>query len=167
MQMKTTWAAPTAARDRTKRRIGVRARMAAAGFGIALAVSSAGAAGHAGAAGIVRFTGALVDRYDVTFDTPSLGASGSASAAALRFDAHGRRLPGAHLALVGPDGQPLSQPAGAAVRATWHDARDDRAVPLEAGRAHRVGPYGGVLTIAGPDMETGAVAPVVIRIRHP
>jgi len=167
MQTKTRRAAPTAARDRTKRRIGVGARMVAAGIGIALAVSSASAAGHASADGIVRFTGVLVDLYDVTFDAPSLGASGSATAAALRFDAHGRRLPGAHLALVELDGQPLSRPAGAEVRATWRDARGDRVAPLEAGRAHRVGPYGGVLTVAGPDTETGAVAPVVIRIRHP
>nr|WP_321807726.1 thioesterase [Burkholderia sp. BCC1993] len=137
------------------------------GIGIACAMSGAGAAGQANAGGVMRFTGGLVDLYDVTFDAPSIDASASAMAATLRFDAHGRRLPGAHLALVGLDGQPVSQPAGAAVRATWRDARDDRVVPLEAGRAHRVGPYGGVLTIAGPDMETGAVAPVVIRIRHP
>ncbi|WP_322022550.1 thioesterase [Burkholderia sp. BCC1977] len=167
MQTKTRRAAPAVVRDRTKRRIGARLRIVATGIGIACAMSGADAAGHANADGIVRFTGALVDLYDVTFDAPSIGASSSASAATLRFDAHGRRLPGAHVALVGLDGQPLSRSAGAEVRATWRDARDDRIVRLESGRAHRVGPYGGVMTVAGPDMETGAVAPVVIRIRHP
>ena len=32
--------------------------------------------------------------------------------------------------------------------------------------SYRVGPYGGVMTLAADD-ATGAVAPVVIRIRHP
>ncbi|KUY57160.1 thioesterase [Burkholderia sp. RF2-non_BP3] len=154
-------------RDRTKRRIGTRLRIVATGFGIAFAMSGAAAAEPVHANGIVQFTGALVDLYDVRFDAPSIGASSSATAATLRFDAHGRRLPGAHVTLVELDGQPLSRRAEAAVRATWRDARDDRIVPLEAGRTHRVGPYGGELTVAGPDMETGAVAPVVIRIRHP
>lgn len=167
MQTKTGQAAPAAVRDRTRRRIGTRLRIVATGFGIAFAMSGAGAAEQAHADGIVRFTGALVDLYDVRFDAPSIGASSSATAATLRFDAHGRHLPGAHVTLVELDGQPLSRRAEAAVRATWRDARDDRIVPLEAGRAHRVGPYGGELTVAGPDMETGAVAPVVIRIRHP
>ncbi|MGU7838357.1 thioesterase [Burkholderia sp. AW33-5] len=167
MQTKTGQAAPAAVRDRTKRCIGTRLRIVATGFGIAFAMSGAAAAEQAQANGIVQFTGALVDLYDVRFDAPSIGASSSATAATLRFDAHGRRLPGAHVALVELDGQPLSRPAEAQVRATWRDARDDRIVPLEAGRAHRVGPYGGELTVAGPDMETGAVAPVVIRIRHP
>ncbi|RQR88211.1 thioesterase [Burkholderia sp. Bp9012] len=167
MQAKTGQAAPAAVRDRTKRCIGARLRSVAAGFGIAFAMSGAGAAEPVHANGIVRFSGALVDLYDVRFDAPSIGASSSATAATLRFDAHGRRLPGALVALVELDGQPLSRPAGAEVRATWRDARDDRIVPLDSGRAYRVGPYGGVLTVAGPDMETGAVAPVVIRIRHP
>ncbi|CAG9241716.1 Thioesterase [Burkholderia diffusa] len=167
MQTKTGQAAPAAVRDRTKRRIGTRLRIVATGFGIVFAMSGAGAAEQVHANGIVQFTGALVDLYDVRFDAPSIGASSSATAATLRFDAHGRRLPGAHVALVELDGQPLSRPAEAQVRATWRDARDDRIVPLEAGRAHRVGPYGGELTVAGPDMETGAVAPVVIRIQHP
>ncbi|RQZ69374.1 thioesterase [Burkholderia sp. Bp9004] len=167
MQTKTGQAAPAAVRDRTKRCIDARLRSVAAGFGIAFAMSGAGAAEPVHANGIVRFSGALVDLYDVRFDAPSIGASSSATAATLRFDAHGRRLPGAHVALVELDGQPLSRPAGAEVRATWRDARDDRIVPLDSGRAHRVGPYGGVLTVAVPDMETGAVAPVVIRIRHP
>ncbi|WP_069226704.1 thioesterase [Burkholderia diffusa] len=167
MQTKTGQAAPAAVRDRTKRRIGARLRIVATGFGIAFAMSGAGAAEQQHADGIVRFAGALVDLYDVTFDAPSVEASSSATAATLRFDAHGRCLPGVHVALVELDGQPLSRPAGAEVRATWRDARDDRIVPLEAGRTHRVGPYGGVLTVTGPDMETGAPAPVVIRIRHP
>ncbi|MGU7811278.1 thioesterase [Burkholderia sp. AW49-1] len=164
MQTKT---AQAAVRDRTKRRIGARLRIVAAGFGIVFAMSGVGAAEPARADGIVRFAGALVDLYDVGFDAPSIGASRSAAAATLRFDAHGRRLPGAHVALVELDGRPLSRPAGAEVRATWRDAGGDRIVPLDSARAHRVGPYGGVLTVAGPDMETGAVAPVVIRIRHP
>lgn len=153
-------------RDRTKRRIGARLRIAATGIGAALAMSGAGAAGHANADGVVRFTGVLVDLYDVTFDAPSIGVSSRATAATLRFDAHGRRLPGAHVALMGLDGQPISRSAGTAIRATWHDARDNRIVSLESGRAHRIGPYGGVVTIAA-DEATGAVAPVVIHIRHP
>ena len=48
----------------------------------------------------------------------------------------------------------------------WRDAHDDRSVPLASGRTYRVGPYGGVMTLAA-DEETGAEAPVVIRIRHP
>ncbi|KUY96292.1 thioesterase [Burkholderia territorii] len=164
MQTKTGQTARAALHDRTKRRIGATLRIVATGFGIAFAMSGAGAAEQVHADGIVRFAGALVDLYDVTFDAPSVDAS---SGAMLRFDAHGRRLPGAHVALVELDGQPLSRAAGAEVRATWRDARDDRIVPLEAAGTHRVGPYGGVLTVAGPDMETGAVAPVVIRIRHP
>ncbi len=169
MRTKATQAASAVVRDRTMRRVCDRLRIVAAGVGIACAMSGAGAAGHANANadGIVRFTGALVDLYDVTFDAPPIEAANSAMAATLRFDAHGRRLAGAQVALVGPDGRPPAQSAGADVRATWRDARDDRSVPLVSGRAHRVGPYGGVMTVAGPEMTTGAVAPVVIRIRHP
>ncbi|AXF24205.1 thioesterase [Burkholderia pyrrocinia] len=147
-------------------------RMMAIGLGVAFAMSNAMAAGQAATDGIVRFTGALVDLYDVTFDAPSGAvvegweATGSGAAATLRFDAHGRRLPGAHVALVGPDGTPFAPAAGAGVRATWRDAHDDRSVPLVSGRAYRVGPYGGVMTVAADD-ATGAAAPVVIRIRHP
>ncbi|KHK60390.1 thioesterase [Burkholderia sp. A9] len=153
--------------DRTMRRVANRLRIVATGIGIACAMSGAGAAGQANAGGVMRFTGALVDLYDVTFDAPSIDASASATAATLRFDAHGRRLAGAHVALVGLDGQPLARTAEAEVRATWRDARDDRSVPLDPDRAHRVGPYGGVMTVAVPEMTTRAVAPVVIRIRHP
>ncbi|RQR42123.1 thioesterase [Burkholderia sp. Bp9142] len=167
MRTKATQAASAMVRDRTMRRVCDRLRIVATGIGIACAMSGAGAAGHANADGIVRFTGALVDLYDVTFEAPSIDAADSATAATLRFDAHGRRLPGAQVALVGLDGRPLAQSAGADVRATWRDARDDRSVPLVSGRAHRIGPYGGVMTIAGPDMKTGAVAPVVIKVRHP
>jgi hypothetical protein len=147
-------------------------RKAAIGLGVAFAMSSAVAAGHAGSGGDVRFTGALVDLYDVTLDAPSgvrvegrQRVSGGA-AATLRFDAHGRRLPGAHVALVGPDGAPFAPDVAARVRATWRDAHDDRSVPLVSGRVYRVGPHGGVMTVAA-DEETGAEAPVVIRIRHP
>ncbi|UEP38452.1 thioesterase [Burkholderia ambifaria] len=167
MRTKATYAASAVMRDRTMRRRCDRLRIVAVGIGIACAMSGAGAAGHAHADGIVRFTGALVDLYDVTFDAPSIEAADTATAATLRFDAHGRHLPGAHVALVRPDGEPLVQSAGAEIRATWRDARDDRSVPLVSGRAHRIGPHGGVMTVAGPEMQTGAVAPVVIRIRHP
>ncbi|WP_176046052.1 thioesterase [Burkholderia sp. BCC1644] len=143
----------------------------ALGLGVVLAMSNAMANGQATSDGVVHFTGALVDLYDVTFEAPS-GAfvegremTGSA-AATLRFDAHGRRLPGAQVTLAAAGGTPFEPDAVAGVRATWRDARDDRSVPLVSGRAHRVGPYGGVMTVAA-DGETGAVAPVVIRIRHP
>ncbi|MGS0891796.1 thioesterase [Burkholderia stagnalis] len=144
------------------------ARMMAIGLGVGFAMSDAAAAGQAAAGGIVRFTGALVDRYDVTFDAPSGAivegreAAGS-GVATLRFDAHGRRLPGAHVAWIGLGG---TSDADAGVRATWRDARDDRSVPLVSGRAYRIGPYGGVMTVAA-DEATGAAAPVVISIRHP
>ncbi|BAX62464.1 thioesterase [Burkholderia stabilis] len=164
-------AASAAMRNRTVRCAGA-VRMMAIGLGVVLAMSNAVAAGRqATSDGVVRFTGALVDLYDVRFDAPSgavvegRDAAGS-GVATLRFDAHGRRLPGAHVALVGPDGAPFALDADSGVRATWRDAHDDRSVPLVSGRAHRVGPYGGVMTVAA-DEATGAVAPVVIRIRHP
>ncbi|MFP3502916.1 thioesterase [Burkholderia sp. SIMBA_062] len=166
MRTKAMHAASARMRGRTMPRMRDM-RIVAAGIGIACAMSGAGAAGHANPDGIVRFTGALVDLYDVTFDAPSIEAAGSTTAATLRFDAHGRRLPGAQVALVRPDGAPLVQSPGAEIRATWRDAGDDRSVPLVPGNAHRVGPHGGVMTVAGPEMQTGAVAPVVIRIRHP
>ncbi|WP_409410340.1 thioesterase [Burkholderia cenocepacia] len=153
-------------RDRTKRRIGARLRIAATGIAAALAMSGAGAAGHANADGIVRFTGVLVDLYDVTLDAPSIGASSQATTATLRFDAHGRRLPGAQVALMKPDGAVFAPDDGTAVRVTWRDAHTERSMPLAPGRVHRVGPYGGVMTVAA-DEATGAVAPVVIHIRHP
>lgn len=160
-----------AMRNRTVRCAGA-VRMVAIGLGVVFAMSNAVAAGQAASDGVVRFTGALVDLYDVTFDAPSGAvvegreAAGSGAAAMLRFDAHGRRLPGAHVALVGPDGALLALDVDSGVRATWRDAHDDRSVPLVSGRVHRVGPYGGVMTVAA-DEATGAVAPVVIRIRHP
>ncbi|RQS37044.1 thioesterase [Burkholderia sp. Bp8992] len=146
-------------------------RRIALGLGVALAMSNAAANGQAGSDGVVHFTGALVDLYDVTFDAPSgafvEGPGMTRSAVAtLRFDAHGRRLAGAHVTLAAANGTPLEPDAGSGVRATWRDARDDRSVPLVSGRAYRVGPYGGVMTVAADD-ETGAVAPVVIGIRHP
>ncbi|MCA8422754.1 thioesterase [Burkholderia seminalis] len=159
-----------AVRNRTASRTGGVQRIAV-GLGVALAMSSAMANGQATSDGVVHFTGALVDLYDVTLDAPS-GAfvegrerTGSA-VATLRFEAHGRRLPGAQVTLAAADGTPFEPDAGSGVRATWRDARDDRSVPLVSGRAYRVGPYGGVMTVAADD-ETGAVAPVVINIRHP
>nr|WP_175776345.1 thioesterase [Burkholderia anthina] len=150
-----------------RRRIAGRLRIVVAGIGVAFAMSGAVAAAPAEAGGIVRFTGALVDLYDVTLDASSVEAAGSATAVRLRFDAHGRRLPGAHVTFAGVDGRPLSRVAGAGIGATWRDEGDSRSVPLVSGRAHRVGPYGGVMTVAASETATGAVAPVVIRIRHP
>ncbi|VWC92360.1 thioesterase [Burkholderia contaminans] len=164
-------AASVAMRNRTVR-CGGAVRQIAIGLGVAFAMSNAVAAGHAASDGIVRFTGALVDLYDVTLDGPAgvvvegrEVASGGA-AATLRFDAHGRRLPGAQVALVGPDGAPFSPDVASRMRATWRDAHGDRSVPLVSGRTYRVGPYGGVMSLAA-DEATGAEAPVVIRIRHP
>ncbi|MBN3749550.1 thioesterase [Burkholderia sp. Se-20373] len=164
-------AASVAMRNRTVRCAGA-VRQIAIGLGVAFAMSNAVAAGHAASDGIVRFTGVLVDLYDVTLDACTgeavegrAVASGGA-AATLRFDAHGRRLPGAKVALVGPDGAPFSPDVASRVRATWRDAHGDRSVPLVSGRTYRVGPYGGVLSLAA-DEATGAEAPVVIRIRHP
>ncbi|MDN7876306.1 thioesterase [Burkholderia aenigmatica] len=171
MRNDTKRAVSVAMRNRTVQRAGAVRRIAI-GLGVAFAMSNAVAAGHAASGGIVRFTGALVDCYDVTLDARSRvvvegreRANGGA-AATLRFDAHGRRLPGAHVALVAPDGAPFAPDVAAGVRATWRDAHDDRSVPLVSGRTYRVGPYGGVMRLA-VDEETGAVAPVVIRIRHP
>ncbi|MCA7997078.1 thioesterase [Burkholderia metallica] len=165
-------AASVAMRNRTVRRAGIVRRMAI-GLGVALSMSHAvAAAGHAAPGGIVRFTGALVDLYDVTLDAGPGGvvedgaAAGTGAVATLRFDAHGRRLPGADVTLVTPDGARFAADAGSGMRATWRDALADRGVPLVSGRAWRVGPYGGVMTLA-TDEETGAVAPVLIRIRHP
>ncbi|AOI75387.1 MULTISPECIES: hypothetical protein [unclassified Burkholderia] len=141
-------------------------------FAMSIAMPNAMAAGQPASDGVVRFAGSLVDLYDVTLDAPAgvqvdaRDAAGGAATATLRFDAHGRRLAGAQVALVGPDGAPLASDGGAAVRVTWRDARDERSVPLAPGRAHRVGPYGGVMTVAA-DEATGAVAPVLIHIRHP
>ncbi|KVK74929.1 thioesterase [Burkholderia cepacia] len=163
--------ASAAMRNRTVRRAGA-VRTIAIGLGLACAMSSATAAGHAAPGGVVRFAGALVDLYDVSLDArPGVVAAGremasDGAAATLRFDAHGRRLPGAQVALVGPDGAPFAPDAASGVRATWRDAHDDRSVPLVSGRPYRVGPHGGVMTLAADD-ATGAVAPVVIRIRHP
>ncbi|WP_175900449.1 thioesterase [Burkholderia seminalis] len=159
-----------AVRNRTTWRMGAVPRIAV-GLGVVLAMSSAMSSGHATSDGVVHFAGALVDLYDVTLDAPSVAfvegqeATGSA-VATLRFDAHGRRLPGAQVTLAAASGTPFGPDAGSGVRATWRDARDDRSVPLVSGRAYRVGPYGGVMTVAADD-ETGAVAPVVINIRHP
>ncbi|WP_416269667.1 thioesterase (plasmid) [Burkholderia cepacia] len=164
-------AASAATRNRTVRRASPVPRIAI-GLGVALAMSNAMAAGHAAPGGIVRFAGALVDLYDVTLDArsvvvaPGREVAGGGAVATLRFDAHGRRLPGAHVALVGPDGAPFVPDAASGVRATWRDAHDDRSVPLVSGHSYRVGPHGGVMTLAADD-ATGAVAPVVIRIRHP
>ncbi|EML1598551.1 thioesterase [Burkholderia cenocepacia] len=169
-------------RNNAKRSVSVTAMSAGAvrkrvfGLGIVLAMStvmsSAMAAGQPASDGVVRFTGSLVDLYDVTLDAPmdalvdaGQAADGGATAT-LRFDAHGRRLPGAQVALVKPDGAAFAPDDGTAVRVTWRDAHTERSERLAPGRVHRVGPYGGVMTVAA-DEATGAVAPVVIHIRHP
>ncbi|RQX82926.1 thioesterase [Burkholderia anthina] len=151
-------------------------RRTVVGLGVVLAMSTAMsnamAAGQPAPDGVVRFTGSLVDLYDVTLDAPAgvlvdaRETANDAATATLRFDAHGRRLPGAQVALVGPDGAPFAPDGGAAVRTTWRDAHAGRSVRLAPGQVQRVGPYGGVMTIAA-DEATGAVAPVVIHIRHP
>ena len=166
MRTKAGQAASTAVRARTMWRVGGKLRAVATGMGAACAMAAAGAAERGNADGIVRFTGALVDLYDVTFEAPPSDSVEGATAT-LRFDAHGRGLPGVEVALVRPDGRPLRR--SGVIRATWRDARSDRSVWLALDRTHRVGPDGGVLTVAGPapESETGAVAPVVIRIRHP
>ncbi|UTV58146.1 thioesterase [Burkholderia arboris] len=173
MRNKAKRAAPVTADVRERaRRCADAVWTAAFGLGAVLAMPNAMAAGPATLDGVVRFTGALVDRYDVTLDAPSVArrdapeGAGSNATATLRFDAHGRRLPGAQVTLVGADGVPFAPDAGAGMQATWRDARDGRSVPLASGRAHRVGPHGGVMTVAA-DEATGAVAPVVINIRHP
>ena len=63
-------AAAVAMRNRTVRCAGA-VRQIAIGLGVAFAMSNAVAAGHAASDGIVRFTGALVDLYDVTLDAPA------------------------------------------------------------------------------------------------
>ncbi|MDR8038038.1 thioesterase [Burkholderia cenocepacia] len=146
------------------------------GLGVVLAMSAATsnamAAGQPASDGVVRFTGSLVDLYDVTLDAPAgvpvdaEQAVGGRATATVRFDAHGRRLAGAQVALVGPAGAPFAPESGTAVRATWRDAHTGRSVLLAPGRVQRVGPYGGVMTVAA-DEATGAVAPVLIHIRHP
>ena len=163
-------AAAVAMRNRTVRCAGA-VRQIAIGLGVAFAMSNAVAAGHAASDGIVRFTGALVDLYDVTLDAPAgvvvegRAVANGGAAATLRFDAHGRRLPGAQVALVGPTVR-RSRPMSLRACVTWRDAHGDRSVPLVSGRTYRVGPYGGVMSLAA-DEATGAEAPVVIRIRHP
>ena len=89
MRTHTRQAVSAAIRDRSMRRVGNGLRIVAIGMGIAFATSGAGAAGQANADGIVRFTGALVDLYDVTLEAPPVDVSDRATAVTLRFDAHG------------------------------------------------------------------------------
>ncbi|RAA61965.1 hypothetical protein DN479_19100, partial [Burkholderia multivorans] len=73
-----------------------------AALGTVLTIANAAAAPATASSGIVRFTGALVDRYDVTLDrAPVATVDRQRTAATLRVDALGRRLPGAHLTLIG------------------------------------------------------------------
>ncbi|WP_228545190.1 thioesterase [Burkholderia pseudomultivorans] len=155
--------------NRAPRRIGAALRITIVGVGVACAMSGAVAAGAVGSNGAVRFTGALVERYDVRFDaSPAaiMEESGSRTAT-LHFDAHGRRLPGAQVALLGLDGAPLAAPERSGIRATWRDAAGGRVVSLRPDGVHRVGPSGGSLMLAAAGRASGAPEPVVIRIRHP
>ncbi|MBU9629710.1 hypothetical protein KTE60_10490 [Burkholderia multivorans] len=140
---------------------------ACAALGTVLTIANAAAAPAAASSGVVRFTGALVDRYDVTLDrAPVATVDRQRTAATLRVDALGRRLPGAQLTLIGADGAPLAEPARSRVQAVWREAGRSRAVPVERG-TQRVGPHGGTLTIAVPDDAGSAPVPVIVRIAHP
>lgn len=86
-----------AARGRLTRCGGASVWQAAfAALGAVLTIANAAAAPATAPGGIVRFTGALVDRYDVTLDrAPVATVDRQRTAATLRVDAQGRRLPGA------------------------------------------------------------------------
>ncbi|MBU9124237.1 hypothetical protein KTD08_03405 [Burkholderia multivorans] len=135
-----------------------------AALGTVLTIANAAAAPATASSGIVRFTGALVDRYDVTLDRAPVDRQ--RTAATLRVDALGRRLPGAQLTLIGADGAPLAEPARSRVQAVWREAGGSRAAPVERG-TQRVGPHGGTLTIAVPDDAGSVPVPVIVRIAHP
>ncbi|MGZ2748448.1 hypothetical protein [Burkholderia stagnalis] len=136
-------------------------------FGASGASGASAAERHA-AGGLVRFSGALVDRYDVTLVAPS-GAvrrdAGGGASADVTFDAHDRRLPGAQVVLADAHGVPLSVQPGAAVRATWRDAVGQRHELRRPDGAYRVGPYGGTMTVAASDAD--AAGPIVMKILHP
>ncbi|MEB2509250.1 hypothetical protein SB379_10900 [Burkholderia multivorans] len=132
-----------------------------------LTIANAAAAPAAASSGIVRFTGALVDRYDVTLDrVPVATVDRQRTAATLRVDALGRRLPGAQLTLIGANGAPLAVSARSRVQAVWREAGGSRAVPVERGM-QRVGPHGGTLTLAVRDDAGSGPVPVIVRIAHP
>ncbi|PRE09796.1 hypothetical protein [Burkholderia multivorans] len=138
-----------------------------AALGTVLTIANAAAAPAAASSGIVRFTGALVDRYDVTLDrAPVATVDRQRTAATLRVDAQGRRLPGTQLTLIGADGAPLAESARSRVQAVWREAGGSRAVPVERGM-QRVGPHGGTLTLAVSDDAGGMPTPVIVRIAHP
>ncbi|MBU9464043.1 hypothetical protein LGM75_00780 [Burkholderia multivorans] len=138
-----------------------------AALGTVLTIANAAAAPAAASSGIVRFTGALVDRYDVTLDrAPVATVDRQRTAATLRVDALGRRLPGAQLTLIGANGAPLAVSARSRVQAVWREAGGSRAVPVERGM-QRVGPHGGTLTLAVSDDAGGVPTPVIVRIAHP
>nr|WP_249200129.1 hypothetical protein [Burkholderia multivorans] len=136
-------------------------------MGTVLTIANAAAAPAAASSGIVRFTGALVDRYDVTLDrVPVATVDRQRTAATLRVDALGRRLPGAQLTLIGANGAPLAVSARSRVQAVWREAGGSRAVPVERGM-QRVGPHGGTLTLAVRDDAGSGPVPVIVRIAHP
>ncbi|HEF4728415.1 hypothetical protein KDW57_27800 [Burkholderia multivorans] len=138
-----------------------------AALGTVLTIANAAAAPAAASSGIVRFTGALVDRYDVTLDrVPVATVDRQRTAATLRVDALGRRLPGAQLTLIGANGAPLAVSARSRVQAVWREAGGSRAVPVERGM-QRVGPHGGTLTLAVRDDAGSGPVPVIVRIAHP
>src|SRR5262245_49690581 len=87
----------------------------------AMGASGACAAERQAAGGLVRFSGALVDRYEVTLVAPSGAVRHDARGASadVTFDAHDRRLPGARVVLADAHGAPLRLREGAGIRATW------------------------------------------------
>ncbi|RQS16255.1 hypothetical protein DIE07_01855 [Burkholderia sp. Bp9002] len=135
---------------------------------MAFGASGAWAAERHAAGGLVRFSGALVDRYDVTLVAPSGTVrhdAGGGASADVTFDAHDRRLPGARIVLADRHGVPLSVQQGAEVRATWRDALSQRHEPPQPDGAYRVGPHGGTMTVAASDAD--AAGPIVMKILHP
>ncbi|KWK47950.1 hypothetical protein WT81_05530 [Burkholderia stagnalis] len=134
---------------------------------MAFGASGAWAAERHAAGGVVRFSGALVDRYDVTLVAPSGAVRHDARGASadVTFDAHDRQLPGARVVLADAHGTPLSVQPGADIRATWRDAAGERHELPRPDGAYRVGPYGGTMTVAAS--EADAAGPVVMKILHP
>ncbi len=158
--MRTTW--------RRKATAIARATGAMCVACMAFGASGAWAAEPHAAGGLVRFSGALVDRYDVTLVAPSGTVhhdAGGGASADVTFDAHDRRLPGARVVLADAHGAPLRMQPGAEVRATWRDAASQRDERPRPDGAYRVGPYGGTMTVAASDAD--AAGPIVMKILHP
>lgn len=155
-----------------------------AGVCIAFGASGACAAERHASGGLVRFSGAIVEQYDVTLAVPSVEVRHGVTAgdacrvlagvtagdacrasAAVTFDAHGRRLPGASVVLADVNGAPLRPLAESGVRASWRDAGSGQLTPPRPDGTYRVGPHGGTMTVAAADAEMAD--PVVMKILHP